>query len=44
MLKKIEGYLAGSESHFVAVGSLHLVGPRGLLQALKAKGYEITQQ
>ena len=44
MKKKIEGYLAGSESHFVAVGSLHLVGPRGLLQALKAKGYEITQQ
>jgi len=44
MLKKIEGYLAGKESHFVAVGSLHLVGPRGLIQALKSKGYEVTQK
>lgn len=44
MLKKIEGYLAGKESHFVAVGSLHLVGPRGLLQSLKARGYEINQK
>lgn len=44
MLKKIEGYLGGKEVHFVAVGSLHLVGPRGLLQSLKAKGYEINQK
>ncbi|MEO8103209.1 MAG: TraB/GumN family protein, partial [Betaproteobacteria bacterium] len=44
MLKKIEGYLAGGEKHFVAVGSLHLVGPRGLIQVLKSKGYEVTQK
>lgn len=44
MVKKIEGYLAGKEPHFVAVGSLHLVGPRGLVQVLKGKGYEVTQQ
>jgi hypothetical protein len=44
MLKKIERYLAGKEPHFVAVGSLHLVGPRGLIQALKSKGYEVTQK
>ena len=44
MLKKIEGYLARKEAYFVAVGSLHLVGPRGLIQALKAKGYEVKQK
>lgn len=43
MLKKIEAYLAGSVSHFVAVGSLHLVGPRGLVEMLKARGYEVKQ-
>ena len=43
MLKKIEAYLAGSVPHFVAVGSLHLVGPRGLVEMLKARGYEVKQ-
>lgn len=44
MLKKIEKYLAGKDPYFVAVGSLHLVGPRGLIQMLKSKGYEVTQK
>ena len=44
MVKKIEGYLAGKEPVFVAVGSLHLVGPRGIIQALKSKGYEVKQK
>ena len=44
MLKKIEGYLGAKAVHFVAVGSLHLVGPRGLIPMLKAKGYEVTQK
>ena len=43
MLKKIDGYLESREPHFVAVGSLHLVGPRGLVQLLKARGYEVKQ-
>jgi uncharacterized protein len=43
MLKKVEGYLAASESHFIAVGSLHLVGPRGLIELLRAKGYQVRQ-
>lgn len=43
MLRKIEGFLATNEQHFVAVGSLHLTGPRGLLAMLKDKGYEVTQ-
>jgi uncharacterized protein len=43
MLKKVEGYLAASESHFIAVGSLHLVGSRGLIELLRAKGYQVRQ-
>jgi uncharacterized protein YbaP (TraB family) len=44
MMKKIEGYLAAKATHFVAVGSLHLIGPQGLIQLLKNKGYEVTQK
>lgn len=43
MLKKIENYLEGSVPHFVAVGSLHLVGPCGLVEMLKARGFEVRQ-
>ena len=43
MVKKIENYLDGSVPHFVAIGSLHLVGPRGLVEILKARGYEVKQ-
>jgi uncharacterized protein len=43
MLKKLESYLDSRVTHFVAVGSLHLVGPRGLVEMLKARGYEVKQ-
>ena len=43
MLKKLESYLEGSVPHFVAVGSLHLTGSRGLVELLKARGYELKQ-
>lgn len=44
MAAKIEGYLNNSrERHFVAVGSLHLAGPRGLVEMLKARGYLVRQ-
>ena len=43
MLKKIGVYLGGNVPHFVAVGSLHLVGPRGLVEMLKARGFEVKQ-
>ena len=43
MLKKIEGYLTDDKAYFVAVGSLHLVGPRGLIEQLKMKGYKVRQ-
>jgi uncharacterized protein len=45
MLAKIEGYLNKSiEKHFIAVGSLHLAGKRGLVELLKAKGYMVKQR
>lgn len=45
MVKKIEEYLNDSrQRHFVAVGSLHLAGERGLVEMLRRKGYVVRQQ
>jgi uncharacterized protein YbaP (TraB family) len=45
MAAKIEGFLNGSrERHFVAVGALHLAGPRGLLEILRKRGYLVRQR
>jgi uncharacterized protein len=43
MVKKVEGFLLEEEPHFVAVGSLHLLGPKGLVELLRAKGYKVRQ-
>ncbi len=43
MMEKIESYLASGETHFIAVGSLHLVGPKGLVNLLAQKGYLVRQ-
>jgi hypothetical protein len=43
MLKKIDGYLNGKDRHFIAVGSLHLAGPRGLVEELRKRGYVVKQ-
>ena len=45
MAGKIEGYLNNSKDrHFVAVGSLHLAGPRGLVEILRKRGYVVKQR
>jgi uncharacterized protein YbaP (TraB family) len=43
MLSKIEIFLAGNQVHFIAIGALHLIGKRGLVEMLKSRGYEVTQ-
>jgi uncharacterized protein len=45
MVGKIEGYLTQSrQRHFIAVGSLHLAGPRGLVEMLRRRGYVVRQR
>lgn len=43
MTRKIEELLRQPGSHFIAVGSLHLVGPRSIVEQLKVKGYRVEQ-
>jgi uncharacterized protein YbaP (TraB family) len=45
MAKKIEGYMNDTRvRHFIAVGSLHLAGPRGLVEMLRKRGYIVRQR
>jgi hypothetical protein len=43
MTRKIEGYLRTGETAFVVVGAGHLVGEKGIVQALRRKGYTVEQ-
>ena len=44
MAKKIEGWLAERRKpYFIAVGALHLAGPRGLVEILRKRGYLVRQ-
>jgi uncharacterized protein YbaP (TraB family) len=44
MADKIEQWLMnGGERVFVAVGALHLAGPRGLVEMLAKRGYQVRQ-
>jgi uncharacterized protein YbaP (TraB family) len=42
-LPKLEALFARAGHAFVVVGAAHLVGPDGLLAALRAKGYQVDQ-
>ena len=42
-MPKIENHISNDDTEFVLVGSLHLYGKDGLLEQLKAKGYEVSQ-
>ena len=45
MLEKIEGFLNKTRDvHFVAIGALHLAGPRGLVEMLRKRGYLVKQK
>jgi uncharacterized protein YbaP (TraB family) len=43
MASKIEDYLKTKESYFVVIGAGHLVGKRGIIEILKAKGFLVGQ-
>lgn len=43
MTRRIEELLRQPGPHFIAVGSLHLVGPRSIVEQLRAKGYRVEQ-
>ena len=43
MTSKIEDYLKKGDKYFVVVGAAHLVGERGILERLKARGYSVEQ-
>lgn len=43
MTRKIEELLRQPGPHFIAVGSLHLVGPKSIVEQLKAKGFRVEQ-
>jgi len=43
-MPQIEGCLSRGATCLVVVGAAHLVGPDGLLTALRAKGYRVEQQ
>jgi uncharacterized protein YbaP (TraB family) len=43
MVRRIETLMADGRKYLFAVGSLHLVGPSGLVEMLKARGYTVTE-
>ncbi len=42
-MPKIEAFLGSGKTCFVVVGAAHLGGPAGVLNLLKAKGYEVSK-
>ena len=43
MVRRIETLMADGRNYLFAVGSLHLVGPDGLVAMLRARGYTVTE-
>jgi uncharacterized protein YbaP (TraB family) len=43
MVRKIEAMMADNKTYVFAVGALHLVGPQGLVELLRARGYTVTE-
>lgn len=43
MVRRIESLMADGRNYLFAVGSLHLIGPRGLVELLRARGYTVTE-
>lgn len=43
MTEAIEPYMKGNDTFMVAVGSAHMVGDNGIVEALRKKGYKVRQ-
>jgi uncharacterized protein YbaP (TraB family) len=43
MAARIEEYLRSGKRHFVAVGVLHLVGEKNVIDLLKGRGYSVRE-
>jgi uncharacterized protein YbaP (TraB family) len=43
MVDRIEAFLKAKDQYFVVVGAGHLVGPKGIVKLLEAKGYQVEQ-
>ena len=43
MVRKIETMMADGKAYLFAVGALHLVGPQGLVEMLRARGYTLIE-
>ena len=43
MVSKIESYLKTGGTYFVVIGAAHLIGEKGIIQILKAKGHKVQQ-
>lgn len=43
MVRKIETMMADGKKYVFAVGALHLVGPQGLVELLRARGYTLIE-
>ncbi|MGE5161373.1 MAG: TraB/GumN family protein [Betaproteobacteria bacterium] len=43
MVRRIDTLMADGRNYLFAVGALHLVGPRGLVEMLRAQGYTVTE-
>jgi uncharacterized protein len=43
MVKKIDDLLKGNEKSFVVVGAAHILGEKGIVKQLQAKGYKVEQ-
>lgn len=44
MAARVEDYLRSGEIYFVAVGALHLVGERNVIELLKQRGYQVRER
>ena len=43
MVRKIETMMSDGKAYMFAVGALHLVGPQGLVEMLRARGYTLVE-